>query len=274
MPARLTPYEIAFGEARFEEEIFPAIRDESAGRNVDTSIRDRFLMLGAVGSLLRDLRPEGLVETGDASLPPPGAVRQYGALLFHAFRFWAAGRRLLTVDAPLVRDLVSNDAAGEWQFAAPHSAGYLQLPRHLFWARIEDEAPAEAVDGFFWSCTSGELDLLVALGMHPGRPGFSVIEAGAPLPAPPPGHWGDRDARDGARDFANILPGGELRELLAIVSGGELLKLVSRIFHYADSNPSALQPDRGETSPEDAEPAHALPASSIESVRITSITTD
>jgi hypothetical protein len=275
MPARLTPYELAFGLDRFEHGVFPSIRDEAEARHVDTSVRERFLMLGTVGELLRELRPDNadLTAVTDSPLPPPDAVREYGALLFQAFRFHDRGRRLFTVAEQLLRDVLQSDAAGEWRFAAPHDAGYLQLPRHLVWARIDEPAPPEAVDGFFWSVVEsdggrpGSIELLLALGMHSGRPGFSVVEAVAPLPPPAPGHWGDQSARPDGTDFANILPGGEMRNLLAVTSTTELLKLVSRLFHYIDLTPASLVPAPSATQGDD--PGHGLPASSIAATAIT-----
>jgi hypothetical protein len=275
LPAtRLTPYELAFGEARFEDERFPAIRAEAEARSVDTGERERMLMLGTVGALLRELRPDSAdIEGTDDPLPPPDVVRDYGALLFLAYRFWENGRRLLTIDEGVLRSQLARGPIGDWAFVAPHPAGYLQLPRHVLWARIAEAAPPEAVDGFFWSIappgtgTAGGIEIVVALGMHPGRPGFSVMEAAAPLPAPAPGHWGDLDARADGEDFDNILPGGEMRELVAVTSTPELLKLVSRIFHYIDASPASMRPVQpGQDEPEGT---HTLPASALPAMAIT-----
>jgi hypothetical protein len=270
----LTPYELAFGEERFEDEKFPAIRTEAEVRNVDTGERERVLMLGAAGSMIRELGPEDAdVETaGDSRLPPPDAVRDYGALLFQAYRFWENGRRLLAIDDAALRMLLARAPIGDWHFVAPYPAGYLQLARHLVWARIADGAPPEAIDGFFWSIATpdtnaaGQIEIVLALGMHPGRPGFSVMEAAAPLPAAAPGHWGDIDARPDGKDFDNILPGGELRGLLAVTSTPELLKLVSRIFHYIDASPASLRPVQ--PGQEQAEGEHALPPSALAAMMI------
>jgi hypothetical protein len=140
------------------------------------------------------------------------------------------------------------------------------------WARIAENAPPEAINGFFWSIANparqraGCLELVLVLGMHPGRPGFSVIEAAAPLPAPAPGHWGDAETRADGADFANILPGGEMRELLSVTSRAELLKLVSRIFHHIDASPTSLRPvpaGDGEAGGAHELPASALPATAI-----------
>lgn len=267
--ARLTPYELAFGGARFEEESFPAIRAEADARGVDTGQRELVLMLGAVGALIRELRPDSadIEAIDDSPLPPPDAVRDYGALLFQAYRFWESGRRLLVIDEGVLRRQLASGPIGDWTFVAPHQAGYLQLPRHVVWARIGEGAPPEAIDGFFWSVdvpgadSAGRIEIVVALGLHPGRPGFSVMEAAAPLPAPAPGHWGDLEARAEGADFVNVLPGGEMRDLLAVTSTPELLKLVSRTFHHVDVSPESLRPlqagKAGTGGP------HSLPASSL-----------
>lgn len=270
---RLTPWELAFGAAGFEDDIYPAIREEADARQTDTSVPERFLMLAAAGDWLRGMRSDADAGDREAQLPPADVVRQYGALLFQAFRFVDRGRNLYTIGAPLLRRLLAAEPVGHWSFAAPADAGYIQLPHNLVWARIDDEAPAETVDGFFWSIAEpspaqpGRIDLLLVLGMHPERPGFSVIEATAPLPAPDPGHWADGAARPEGQDFSNILPGGELRDLMAVVSTAEALKLASRLFHYIDTTPQALRPvpvnEPGERSAPNAMPASSLSASEI-----------
>ncbi|MGH7552155.1 MAG: hypothetical protein ACREMQ_03910, partial [Longimicrobiales bacterium] len=129
-----------------------------------------------------------------------------------------------------------------------------QLPRHRLWSRIEDGATAEAVDGFFWTMIGHpdaaappytRLDVLLALGMHPGRPGISVIDVGVTVPGEPAGHWADIHAREEGDDFANVLPGGELSGLHALVNTAEVLKLVSRVFYDLchESSAAGLAPD-------------------------------
>jgi hypothetical protein len=85
------------------------------------------------------------------------------------------------------------------------------------------------------------LDLLVVLGMIARRPGFSIAELSIELPDEPQGHWGDAQARDSGKDFANILPGGELKNYHGIETSGEVLKLVSRCFWYMAQHPGALE---------------------------------
>lgn len=246
VPARLTPYELVFARAGFEEEHFPMILAEAKERGVETSDPDRFLFLTAVGKLLRAMLPE------DAGEP---AVRRYGMFFFQAFNFWRFGRRLYLLEPAAARHLLDGaPPVGEWELIPPHPAGYLQLPRHLFWARVEENAVPEPVDGFFWTMVGEEdpaqppysrLDSVLALGVRPGRAGLSVIEVGATLGGGP-GHWADADARPEGRDFANVLPGGELEGLYAITNEAEVLKLISLIFWYTAVHPDAVgEPERG-----------------------------
>jgi hypothetical protein len=122
-------------------------------------------------------------------------------------------------------------ALGTWTFTAPAVAGYLELPRHLVWTRFDEAAPPEPIEGVFWVQSPARIDLLFCTGVREGRAGLGVIDVSASLPAPAPGHWGDLEAREGGADFSNILPGGEIDALLAIVTPAEALKLVSRALH-------------------------------------------
>lgn len=254
---RLTPYELVFGDAEvFESERFPEIREEIEKRGAGTADPDAFVLLGTVGSLLRDIMPEeDLPKEARSEL-----FRRHGRLLHQAYHFWAFGRRAFAVDRPVIRYLVeTSPRVGDWRLRPPAPAGYLQLPRHLFWGRIEPDAPPEPIDGFFWTMIGTEaaedppyarLDLLLALGMRPGRPGFASIDVGAPLDAgeedgdggddDAPVHWAHADARPGGADFENVLPGGEIEGLYAITTPTEALKLASLCFWYIDRHPEAL----------------------------------
>jgi hypothetical protein len=245
-----TPYELVFGDGAVETEHFPGFQEEAEERGVDAADPERFVMLASVGALLRDLladpeSPEAAA-AGGAS-----AIHQAGLLLFHGFHFWRFGKRVYFLEPELARKLVdATPAVGEWELTPPHPAGYLQLPRNLFWSRIDEGTPPEPVDGFFWSLIGEEdasappyrrLDLLLVLGARAGRPGFSVIPVAMPLQGQP-GHWAAAKARPEGRDFGNILPGGELEDLRALVTEPEVLKLVSLIFWYAAAHPGAEGP--------------------------------
>ncbi len=245
--ARATPYELALGTEEIEGRLFPAIRAEVASRDADAADPQAFVMLGEVGVVLRDL----LVPGADAS--PGSMVRQAGRLLYHGYHFWQAERPLLVAGRELVRRLVGPEQPfGADVLAAPlvapAPAGYMQLPRHLFWGRIEGGAVPEPVDGFFWTVAASEagavrhLEVLLALGVRPGRPGFSVIEASGDAPAGAGPGWAGSAARPQGRDFENVLPGGELEGLYSVTTIGEVLKLVELLFRHAAS--TGLEPQQ------------------------------
>ena len=106
--------------------------------------------------------------------------------------------------------------------------GFAVLPRNLVWSRIEDDAPAEPLDGFFWVRTAGETPQLIVvatLGVRAERGGFSVLDAAAPLPQS--GHFAVEALPEG--EFDNFLPGGELQKLFGVRTSDALLRLASLV---------------------------------------------
>lgn len=235
---RITPYEVAFGEALFERTVFPALEREAEAGGLDPALRDRFAFLPGIGDLLRQLVPD----EADAE-----ALRQFRALLFHAFNFYRFGHRLFVLDPGVARYLVeASPSLEEWSFALPHPSLYLQLPANLFWASITPEATPEPVDGIFATAAPGadplgppsrRLEVLLVLGVRRDRAGFSVIpldtEVGPGI-APP---WTDPPGREGGAEFANVLPGGEIDGLYSILTTTEALKLLARALWYAERHP-------------------------------------
>jgi hypothetical protein len=238
---RSDPYSLVF-DAEFENLHFQAIASEAEQRGLNTWQPEQFMLLHAVAEPLR-----ATVATEGAS-----AVEQFGPLLFQAYHYWRFQKSLVTVSEPLFRHVATDfPPIGQWEVVPLYAAGYLQLPRNLLWARIAEDAQPEAVDGIFWTMVgTGEplvppftrADLLVVLGLIPGRPGYSVIPLSAELEEPQ-GHWGDEQARTNSPDFANNLPGGELQQLHALETAGEVWKLVSRLFWYGAQHPDALDPE-------------------------------
>jgi hypothetical protein len=234
------PYDIVFAQPRFEDEIFPSISAESEQHAMDTRNTDEFLQLPSTNSLLEDLAPAN----GDQSTPVPAIA----SLAFHGYHYWRHGRSSSAVDEATLRALLAPgaNAIGTWTIAAPDAAGYVTLPPHLVWAKTEQGAP-EPVHGFFYTVTPhpglGQIHFLVALGVRPERAGITAIEISVSKPVFPPGHFGDLDARDDGDDFANVLPGGEMRGLLAVTNAGEVLKLISRVLHHLQGpqSPQNLQ---------------------------------
>lgn len=223
MSERVEPYRLAFLEPGLVERHFPAIAAAGQAGALDLRVPDIFLMLPETGELVHDLGAEG-----------PYGSAPLGLLAFHAFRYWRAGEVQVSVAESELRTLLAAPGIGSWSLRTPAEAGYVQLPRHLVWTPPDPDA-AEAVDGFFWSLAgdaSAPLHLLLVEGLHPARAGFSVFEVSAPVPRA--GHWADVQARDDGADFANLLPGGELRGLFGLTTAGELLKLASRVFHHLE----------------------------------------
>jgi hypothetical protein len=231
MSERMHPYELVFGTPAFEEEAFPGIRQEAEDRGVDVRDREQFIMLVAVGDLMRSMLPD------DA---PHSATTQFGALVTEAYHFWLAGKRTYALDEAALRALLAPDLElGSWDMAPPAPAGYVQLPRNLVFARIDEGAHAEAVDGFFFLMPGindpavppyASLSVLLVLGLVPHRGGFSVIDVHTPMTAEAPGHFGDAQAREDGTDFSNVLPGGD--RLFALTTTLEVLKLAARCFWH------------------------------------------
>jgi len=245
--ARQTPYELLLPEKGFDDENFPLIEEEAQERKADLSDLERFPLLSQAGAVLRTVRGEE---------DDPRLIQQYGVLLFHAFHFWKAQKPLFLLETPSVRYLVDTGPEGndEWAPSLPCSAGYLQLPQHLFW--VPGSGPdgvAESVDGLFWSAPGGEnLSLLLAMGIRKDRPGLSVV----PLPTLPlatAGPWVSMKVREDGPDFSSSLPGSELEQLYALHAGAEALKLAMRVFWYLDTFAGSVA--QGEPGPESSEPS-------------------
>ena len=238
--ARVTPYEAGVPGREFAERTFRDIRAEAETRGLDLTDPGAFILLGEVGRAIREIQGE---EHGGDTL------HRFGAFLFQAFHFHAAGETLFLLEQAAARLLVeSSFQASPWRGEMPREAGYLQLPEHLFWSEPQADNPAELVDGVFWARSSDHtLSLLAVLGLHGGRPGMSLAEL-------PPVKLEDADTllegpvRDGGADFSNTLPGGDLGRLYTLSALGETLKLVARAFAHLASVPEALGP--GEDAPD------------------------
>jgi hypothetical protein len=123
----------------------------------------------------------------------------------------------------------------DWSLAQAPASGYAQLPRNLVWSVVDEGAAPEPVDGFYWVRTTTEppsLIVVLALGVRAERPGFSVLDASAPIPAA--GHFAADDER--ADDFANFLPGGELQQLHGVRTPAEALRMASLCLWYMSAH--------------------------------------
>jgi hypothetical protein len=232
--ARMTPYELSFPSVQWAREAFEGVREESEARGVDRSDPALFILLGSVGRMLQELRPEA---------EDPERIHPLGALLFHAFHFWEAGERVFLVTTPVVRQVIDSGPPSLWSGSLPAAAGYVQLPQHLIWMEGDEQPRPESVDGYFWTAPPGgsEIHVLLATGLHGDRPGFSVV------PLPPATldraeEWADRPGREGGADFASRMPGAELERLYRVRTPGEVLKLASRIFSFMASHTGPVHP--------------------------------
>ena len=223
--ARFTPYELSFPGLAPARAHFDAIRSEADARQVDASDSSSFIMLGATGQAVREIR-----STED----DPALIRQYGLLLYHAFHFREQGEALYLIETGALRDLLDKDpeilgwmpSLGE---TVGRAAGYAQLPQHLVWVRSEEGTPPESLDGFFWVRSTDEhVDLLLALGMRGERPGLSVV-AFSDLPVSEASDWSRLPVREEGDDFSSSIPGSELEGLYELRSAGEVLKLAVRV---------------------------------------------
>lgn len=239
--ARVTPYELAFGEAGYELKTFPSIQAEAEEQGVDPSDPDRFSFLTVGAEAIREVVPP------DAS---PEALEHYRTLLYHAFNFWRFGRRYYVLEAPVVRYLVeaAPDLSG-WELTLPQPSVYVQLPPNLFWASVDPDVPPEPVDGFFVSCARHQdpfgkpydvLEVLMVLGIRSDRAGFSTASFSSQVGQGIAAVWAETPGRDVGRDFENVLPGGEISGLYSILTVSEALKLIARALWYVDRHPGQV----------------------------------
>jgi hypothetical protein len=209
MPARPDPFNLVFSP--FRNERFPAIRNELGGRRDLAS----FMLAAPALELMRELRPEdGLGE----------AVDDFVTLVHAAYLFWVDGERLVTVDEPATRRLcLPADGATE-----PFSSGiarrdtrYIQIAPRIVWGQLAEGAPFEPLDGAFVGTADADLHVVACFGVHPERPGVSVVAIDGPPPSV-------TVRPDGTALFAPRMPGGDAAHLHAVITGDELLLLAWR----------------------------------------------
>jgi hypothetical protein len=237
--ARVTPWGIVFADAALRSH-FDAIREQHDAQGTVT--RETLLLLPAAGALLREM-----MAADDAAAQHRELFDQMSAVIFHSYRYWREARQLYRLSAAALPRALGHQPDGAIDVPAP--AGYVQLPRNALWARVsEDDAP-EPVDGFFWSASAHigtesylpRLDLLFALGVRAGRPGFSTVDitvAPADL-----SQWAKTSARPDGEDFSNVLPGGELQGYHALTTRAEAIKLAALCFALVQMNTAAAVTD-------------------------------
>jgi hypothetical protein len=208
---RPTPFSLAFGDLAAER--FPAIGRALAAASTDPRDRDAFLLLREVSQLVRELRPdEGLGE----------GVEALAALVHAAYRFHRGGETIVTVDEETLRLLVSETPGPRAAAPSPRVPAYVQLPPLRVWGIAREGAPAEPLDGWFAAEGKDGLSLVAVFGMHPGRTGFTVVEASGPRPV-------ELRRPDGTALFAPMLAGGMTAGLASLAGAEELLELAWRV---------------------------------------------
>ncbi len=264
----VTPYELVFGEGGLEERVFPDILAEAEAQAEDPARRERFGFLSVVAEALRAVVPDEATAE---------VLEEYRLLFYHGFNFWRFGRRLYVLEPATARFLVeAAPRMSGWELKLPYPSVYVQLPPRLFWASIAIDAPPEPVDGFFAIQTQGidplgpgfsDLQVLMVLGVRRERAGFSVIPFDTEVGPGIPTDWAEAPGREGAPDFANILPGGEIAGLYSILTNTEALKLLARALWYIDTQAGEIP---AETAPERraGEPAGGIPLSRLPFQRV------
>lgn len=203
---RPTPLDLVFRESA--QEVFPGIRQGLEQAEYDARDRDQFLMLREVVTLLHQLRPEEGVGEG---------IEQLAALLHHAYLFWEAQEHTVEVSLEQLPALLSG------RTMAPETeptALYAAFPPRRVWAPVIPEQAPEPLDGCFIHSAPDPavLRVLGVFGIHPDRPGFSVVEAVGRQPL-------SLVRSDGSELFAPTLTGGEAAGLFTIAGEEELLHL-------------------------------------------------
>ena len=217
---RPTPFDLVFEP--IARTTFPTIRAALDRGGHDPRERDAFLMAREVVALLRDLRPdEGLGQ----------GIDQLAALVHHAYLYWEGGA--VTVEFPPERlPEVLGGLAEPVHDPVDQPAYFAQLPEHRIWAQVIPGQAHEPLDGCFVHPLPDPavLRILGVFGVHPERPGFSVVEVSGRRPV-------SVAREDGSALFSPVLPGGEAAGLFSISGEEELLVLGWRTRELAAGTP-------------------------------------
>lgn len=201
------PFELVFGA--LADERFPAIRDAlPPGSDLDA-----FLLSGPAVELLQVMRPDDGLGDG---------IDEFVAFVHAAYRYWEDGQQLTRLDEAATRALcASNGSELAEGTPYPTAAAYIQVAPRLIWGQLDDGDVFEPLDGWFAVPVDGGVRVVACFGVHPERPGLSllVVEGGAP---------GSVLREDGSPLFAPVMPGGDTAGLYAVVAPEELALLAWR----------------------------------------------
>jgi hypothetical protein len=203
MTDRILPYQQVFGTLGPER--FPAIRDAAGGaRDVES-----LLLCRPMVDLLHELRPdEGLGE----------GVDDFVAFVHACYLHWSDGERVTRLDAAGTRALVGRAAAGAATVEQGTTSRYVQVHPRLLWSRLGSSDIHEPLDGWFAMPEAASLRLVACLGVHPSRPGLSVLAVRGGVPA-------SLRRNDGSPPFAPEMAGGDAASLASVATVEELLAL-------------------------------------------------
>lgn len=210
---RPTPYDL----------VFAPIADRIAGLTAaaaqagrDPRDRYQFAQVPEVQRLLHELEAPEVVDRD------PAAAEEYLVVLHAAYRFEAAGRRVVTTTRAQLEPWLSRLApAGAPR--VPGDACYVRLPDRWFWARRGAGEPFEPLDGMFAvvSPRGDEVTVVAVMGLRQERGGFTQVTVRAR-----PGDFAE--ARTVCREppFAPLMDGGAAAGFRSVASGAELLSLL------------------------------------------------
>lgn len=197
------PFSLVFSDIAAER--FPAVAEELD----PLPPLDRFLMSGAVVELLRDLRPDsGLGDAAD----------EFVAFVHAAYCFWGSGARTRILDAPTTRALLVTPRETARRRLDHGAVGYIQVAPRLVWSRLAEADVHEPLDGWFALPGTRGLRMVACLGVHPSRPGLSVLT----VEGDSPDHLG---RPDGTPAFAPQMEGGDTAGLASVATSSELLAM-------------------------------------------------
>lgn len=210
--SRPTPYDVVFAPLA---DAFADVRTAAARAGRDPREPAVFGGLAEAQRLLARLQTPDLERD-------PAAAEAYLAVLYAAFRFWAAGEVVMAPSRAALEPALEGPAGPPP--VIPGGACYLQLPSPWFWARADAAGPHEPLDGCFLAAGArGDAVSVVAiLGFRPERGGFTQVALEAPR--------ADFTAAAGARrapPFAPLMDGGAAAGFRSVATAGELLALVS-----------------------------------------------
>ena len=234
MTRRVNPFVLVFQQLAPEH--FPIIRAAVAKNPGAALDRERFVLLGPVAQLVRELAPDDV---------PPDALEAYVRLVHHGYRHWAAGGWVYDVSEEMLSQAI---AGGPLRSTLPHDAFYLRMPALKVWGAARDGDPPEPLDGVFITATAtpGALAALGIFGMHGERPGFSAVAVD--------GHADEDHARideivvptereDGTAALASQLAGDAGAAVYSVADAGEMLLLVCRLLAQLPPPPDSAPDD-------------------------------